>query len=296
MVLQEIILLNQFYRKIKSAIMKNQLIPSLWFDNNALEAFEYYAEVFPNSTVYKNSPIVVEGAIMGIDFIGINGGPHFKPNNAISFMHVLEDRETIDRIWGRLSEGGTVLMALDSYPWSEYYGWITDKYGIGWQLYLGKLEDVNGQAVIPTLMFCGEQQGKCAKALAFYKNVFKNFEQQGARPYPDGEVKGQIMHAQFIANGLTLAAMDSGYPQDFTFNEAVSITITCKDQEEIDYYWNAFTKDGKESQCGWCKDPFGVSWQIVPENISKLLESTPSAGAALLKMKKIVIDELVNAN
>ena len=111
--------------------MKNQLIPSLWFDNNALEAFEYYAEVFPNSTVYKNSPIVVEGAIMGIDFIGINGGPHFKPNNAISFMQVLEDRETIDRIWGRLSEGGTVIMALDSYPWSEYYGWITDKSGIG---------------------------------------------------------------------------------------------------------------------------------------------------------------------
>ncbi len=295
MIIEEIILLNKFYRKIQRAMMKNQLIPSLWFDNNAREAFEFYSDIFPNTDIYKSSPAVVEGSVMGIDFIGINGGPHFKPNNSISFMQVYESRDELKRVWDELSKKGRILMPLDNYPWSEYYGWITDQFGIGWQLYLGNLTAVNQQAVIPTLMFCGEQQGKCAEAIDFYESVFKEFKRQGLLAYPDGEVKGQVMHTQFMANGLTMAAMDSGVPQDFSFNEGVSMTITCKDQEELDYYWEALSKVGQESQCGWCKDQFGVSWQVVPQHISQIMNANPHAVAALMKMKKIIINDLINA-
>ncbi len=292
LVIEEIILFNQFYQRIKKSIMKNQIIPSLWFDNQALEAFEYYTEIFPNSSIYKSSPIVVEASIMGVDFIGINGGPIFKPNPSISFMPIFEDKEDIDRIWLQLIDGGTVMMPLQAYPWSAHYGWVVDKYGFNWQLYLGELANVNNQAIVPTFMFCGEQQGNCQEALNFYSRVFKDFESQGILPYPDGAMKGQVMHAQFKAQDVTLAAMDSGVPQDFSFNEGVSMTITCKDQAEIDYYWEQMTANGEESQCGWCKDPYGVSWQIVPQQISKILQENPDAGAALMRMKKIDIAAL----
>ena len=86
--------------------------------------------------------------------------------------------------------------------------------------------------------------------------------------------------------------MDSAYEHDFAINEAISFMVYCKDQREIDYFWNNITKKGKESMCGWCKDEFGVSWQIVPEQIATLLQR-PGANEALMKMKKIIIQELI---
>lgn len=275
--------------------MKNSIIPSLWFDSQAQEAFEFYAQTFPNSQINAVNPIVVEANIMGLDFIGINGGPTFKPNPSISSMLVFESKDELQAVWEKLSPSGKIMMPLNSYPFSELYGWVEDKYGISWQLYHGKLEQVNQQAVIPTLMFCGANQGKCKDALAFYARLFKNYEAQGVMEYPEGEVKGQVMHAQFKANEVTMAAMDSGVPMDFTFNEGVSLTITCKDQEELDYYWDSITAEGEESQCGWCKDAFGVSWQVVPQDIAKLLAQNPKAGSALMGMKKISIAGLENA-
>jgi len=122
---------------------------------------------------------VVEVNIMGLNFIGINGGPIFKPTPAISFMPVFESKEEIDQVWNKLLDGGQILMPLQQYPFSEYYGWIADKYGYNWQLYYGQLENVNHQAIVPTLMFCAEQQGKCKAALKFYEELFPDFELQG---------------------------------------------------------------------------------------------------------------------
>ncbi len=292
--IEEIILLTQLNDIINYKIMANKIIPSLWFDSQAKEAFDFYTDVFPNSSIIKDNGVVVEVNIMGLNFIGINGGPIFKPTPAISFMPVFESKEEIDQVWNKLLDGGKILMPLQQYPFSEHYGWIADKYGYNWQLYYGKLENVNHQAIVPTLMYCGEQQGKCKEALKFYEDLFPDFELQGVMEYPEGPIKGQVQHTQFKANGVTLAAMDSGVPQPFTFNEATSMTILCKDQEEIDYYWNKITEVGEESMCGWCKDQFGVSWQVVPKDINKLLQNQ-NAGAALMKMKKIEISSLVNA-
>lgn len=293
-IVEEILLVTKFKQSLNSRFMANKIIPSLWFDNNAKEAFDYYTDIFPNSSIIKDNGMVVESNIMGLNFIGINGGPIFKPNPSISFMAVFESNEEIDTIWNKLLDDGSILMPLQKYPFSDYYGWITDKYGFNWQLYKGELENVNNQAIVPTLMFAESQQGRCAQAIAFYADLFNDFYSQGSLEYPEGPTKGQVMHTQFVANGVTLAAMDSGVPQTYSFNEAVSLTITCKDQEEINYYWNKITSKGQESRCGWCKDEFGVSWQIVPQNMANLLRK-PETGKALMEMNKIIIADLQNA-
>jgi len=274
--------------------MTKAIYPAIWFSEAAKEAFNDYVDTFQNSSIIESNPVVVSAKLDGVPFIGINGGPYFTPNASISFMVICETAEEIDRLWTMLSDQGEVLMPLQAYPWSPHYGWLIDKNKVSWQLYLGTLADVNQQAIVPTLMFCGPQQGKCEAAIAFYKTVFSDFIEQGSVHYPDGDMQGQVMHAQFIIHGFTLMAMDSGVAQDFTFNEGISLVIPCQDQEEIDYYWAAMTKDGEESRCGWCKDPYGVSWQIVPHNIDEILRTHPAANKALMKMNKIDIAALLS--
>lgn len=279
--------------------MNNKIISSLWLEDKSLETLEFYTSVFPESAITEVYPMVVTAKLFGVPFIAINGRPaDIKPNSSISFMVVCETRDEIDAMWKKLSGKGKVYMKLDSYPWSAYYGWIGDQYGVTWQLYLGKLEDVNQQRMVPTLMFSNTQQSNCEKAIHFYQSVFKSFQSHGIRHYEDGPYKGQVMHAQFIIEDFVMAAMDSGVPQNFTFNESISFTIRCEDQQEIDYYWERLTKEGKEVQCGWCQDPYGVSWQVVPHNIQQLIFSSPNpakATEALLKMKKIIIQDLEKA-
>jgi predicted 3-demethylubiquinone-9 3-methyltransferase (glyoxalase superfamily) len=98
------------------------------------------------------------------------------------------------------------------------------------------------------------------------------------------------MFADFTLGGQWFAAMDSGVEQDFTFNEAVSLSVACKDQDEIDYFWGKLSTMPEFEQCGWCKDQYGVSWQVVPQNADELLKK-PKAFAHMMKMKKLVIAE-----
>ncbi len=90
--------------------------------------------------------------------------------------------------------------------------------------------------------------------------------------------------------------LDAG--PEFTFNEAISFVVRCEDQEEIDYYWDRLTEGGKEGKCGWLTDRYGVSWQIVPEVLSKLMsdpEKAPKAMYAFMQMKKLIISDLITA-
>jgi predicted 3-demethylubiquinone-9 3-methyltransferase (glyoxalase superfamily) len=100
---------------------------------------------------------------------------------------------------------------------------------------------------------------------------------------------GTAMTVSFELNGQEFTALNGG--PGFTFNEAVSFVVTCKDQDEIDYYWEKLSADPEAEQCGWLKDKFGLSWQIVPEDMSELI-TTPAAGAAMMSMKKIDVNKL----
>ena len=153
---------------------------------------------------------------------------------------------------------------------------------------------------MPSLLFTGNQFGRAAEALGFYTGVFEN-SAVGRKNYfaDDTPFAGKITYAEFNLNNYPLVAMDGPGEHDYTFSEGVSFVVNCKSQEEIDYYWNKFTADGgNESMCGWCKDKFGVSWQIVPSDIGQLLNNPvngKSAMKAMFQMKKIDIATLQNA-
>lgn len=251
--------------------MNNAIYPCLWFDGQAEAAAAFYCSVFTNSEITVNTPMVVNFKLDGQKFMGLNGGPNFKINPSISFFVVCETEDEIDQAWGKLQNGGWILMPLDKYEWSEKYGWVQDRFGVSWQLFLGKKDDV-GQKIAPTLMFVKEQCGKAEQAIRFYTSIFDNSNINGILKYSneDHDVEGYVKHAQFTLNNQVFMAMDSSAEHAFTFNEAVSMVVECKTQEEIDYYWTKLSEGGREDRCGWLKDKFGVSWQIVPSIIGEL--------------------------
>jgi predicted 3-demethylubiquinone-9 3-methyltransferase (glyoxalase superfamily) len=279
--------------------MKKPIYPCLWFDGKAKDAAEFYCSVFNNSKITAENPMVVTFESAGQKFMCLNGGPQFTMNPSISFFVVCETEAEVDKAWSMLTDGGSVLMALDKYEWSEKYGWVQDKFGVNWQLSFGKLADV-GQKFTPTLMFTEKVHGKAEKAINFYTSIFHNSSVTGILRYNenDHDVAGTIKHAQFTLDSNVFMTMDSGLAKGFGFNESVSFVIDCENQEEIDYYWNKLTEGGEESQCGWLKDQFGVSWQVVPEVLGELM-SNPERGQrvvqAFLKMKKFDIEALLQA-
>ncbi len=279
--------------------MSNNLYPCIWLDGKGREAADFYCNVFGGGKITADSPMVVTFELSGQKFMVLNGGPRFKPTAATSFFVVLEDGAEVEKVWKLLSEGGFVFMPLEKYDWSDLYGWVQDRFGVSWQIALGKLSDVHNQKFVTTFMYCGEHQGKAEAALNFYSSVFPGSSVEGILKYPeDSGTPGQVMHAQFRLNGVVFGAMDSGVPQPFTFTEGMSNVIECDTQEEIDHYWNAFTREGKESMCGWCQDQFGVWWQVIPAILKNLMSDPARASKvteAFMKMKKFDIRMLENA-
>ncbi|HEX6981690.1 MAG TPA: VOC family protein [Balneolaceae bacterium] len=287
----------------------NQITACIWFDDQAEEAAKFYTSIFRNSnikeTTYyktetpsnkpKGSVLTVAFDIEGYQFVGLNGGAQFKPTPSISFFINCETEVEVDEMWQKLSEGGKVLMPLDKYDFSEKYGWIEDKYGVSWQVILSKSEGDWRPKIIPSLLFTGEKSGKTKEAIDFYTSVFDDAKEGMAFPYEEPEHKGKTAFADFMLEGQWFAAMDSPEDvHDFDFNEALSFYVSCKDQEEIDYFWEKLSAVPESEVCGWLKDKFGISWQIVPENIMELIDSK-EAMEAMMQMKKLDIKRLQQA-
>lgn len=298
--------------------MAQKITPNLWFDDNAKDAADFYIEAFKNGSIVSvlNYPkskeegladfqldkagkvLTVEFEIGGFRFVNINGGSDFKPNSSISCMVNFDTstndqaREQIDDLWEKLADGGVVMMPIGEYPYSKRYGWVQDKYGVSWQLSLS--ESAGGEArpfIMPSLLFGWENANKAEDAMNFYTSVFEDSKVGMVARYEQetGPAKaGSLMYADFVIGGQWFAAMDSGVEQDFTFTEGVSLSIACKDQAEIDYFWEKLSAVPEAEQCGWCKDKFGVSWQVAPENVEELLRK-PNAYANMMQMHKLVI-------
>ncbi len=291
-----------------------KIVPFLWFDDRAEEAMNFYTDIFPNSKIEflnrwpEGSPFpstsVQNGCFTldGTTFHAFDAGPMFQFNPSISFFVIFETVEEIDSVWEQLIDGGEAMMPLDTYPWSERYGWVTDRFGLSWQLMKGKLDDV-GQRVTPLLMFSGDQRGNAEQALNQYMSIFGHSSLDGISRYGKNEPgpEGMVNHAQFKLGKQTFMVMDNGTETEMPFNEAISLYVNCKDQTEVDYLWNELTKNGgRESQCGWVKDRFGVSWQIVPEIVSeKLVNGEPHRVKQMMEtlwqMKKLDTDKLLAA-
>ncbi len=308
--------------KIKAEPTKNmkgigiqKIHPFLWFNNQAEDAVNFYSSVFNNSEItavthYNEQSAKAAGmpeqAVMtvafqleGREFAAINGGPVFTISPTISFFVNCETVEEIDRLWAKLSDGGEVFMKLDKYPFSERYGWIQDKFGVSWQLILPGRE----QKIVPCFMFTGDQHKKAEEAINFYTSIFSDseiiqLERYGSEVGPEGAV----VHCKFTLCGLEFTAMDSHESLPYSFNPGISMVVNCETQDEVDFFWDKLTDGGFEGaqQCGWLQDKFGVSWQIVPRDLGKMLsdpdrEKSGRVMQAMLQMKKLDIHLLKRA-
>jgi predicted 3-demethylubiquinone-9 3-methyltransferase (glyoxalase superfamily) len=296
-----------------------KITPNLWFDGNAKAAVDFYVSAFPDSRIlstsyYPNSAeegladfqldlagreLAVDFEIGNQQFTAINAGPDFQLNPSVSFMVNFDPsrdkgaREHLDELWSKLIDGGEALMSLGSYSFSKRYGWVKDRYGLTWQLILTNPEGEPRPSIIPSLMFIGKNTNHAEEAINFYVSVFKDAKLGTLARYGEDAgpaTAGSLMFSDFTLAGQWFAAMDSGVEHDFNFNEAVSFAVICKDQDEIDYFWEKLSYVPESEQCGWCKDRYGLSWQIVPENIGELMKRS-DAFAKMMQMKKLVIDD-----
>lgn len=305
-----------------------KITPCLWFDANCEEAVNFYISLFPNSKIdsIKRYPEGMGGpmegmggkiltavfTLDGLTFQALDGGPTFKMNPSVSFFVNFDPSKNpnaaadLDAMWTKLSEGGKALMPLQEYPFSKRYGWIEDKFGVSWQLILTDPEGEPRPNIIPSLLFTKAVAGKAEEALNFYVSVFGGDSKLGqVAKYPAGmphDKEGSAMYAEAKLAGEWFTAMDSAHPgHEFSFSEATSLAIETADQAETDLLWQKLTADGgQDSQCGWVKDKFGFSWQIVPKRMMELLsdpdqEKSSRALQAMMTMQKIDIAGLEKA-
>jgi len=275
----------------------NQIGTCLWLDGKAKEAAVFYKEVFGEVEILSENPMAVVYTIYGRRFMNLNGGPGYPINPSISFFLGMDDEAAMEATWEKLFLGGKVLLPLNKYPWSKKYGWCADKYGVNWQLMFGHK---SRSKIMPNLFFTGHQNGKARQAIEFYTSLFKNAATIQIDTYQKGEpdTEGNIKYAQFELNDQSFGAMDSSGPHEFSFNEGVSFIITVDTQEEIDYYWEGLVANGAPGRCGWLKDQFGISWQVVPSCLGKFMTNpatAPKATYAFLQMSKFIIADLEKA-
>ncbi|AOM79588.1 VOC family protein [Pedobacter steynii] len=280
--------------------MKNSIYPCLTIRGKIATASDFYLETFGAGKVSQTSPFVIQIELSGQKFMLLNEGPMASPNPAVSFMVVSEQAEETEKYWNKLIDQGKILMPIDRYDWSPKYGWVEDKFGVSWQLYTGSKADTP-QKFSPALMFAGADAGKATAAINFYTRLFPQSGIQGILKYTkeEGQNPDFVKHAQFKINDFTMMAMENSFDHGFGFNDAISFVVECETQEEIDKYWSQLTANGgAEVACGWLKDPYGISWQIIPKDLGKLVTDPERSGRvmnALMKMKKLIIANLENA-
>ncbi|MFV0316697.1 MAG: VOC family protein [Microthrixaceae bacterium] len=295
-----------------------RIVPSTWHHRTAAEAAELYCSAIPRTTEVSRSHYPTEGLpdfqepfagdvltieldLDGLGLTLINAGDDFTPNTSISFMVNFDPsrepdaRELLDQTWAALVDGGNELIPLGQTKFSDRYGWVTDRFGVGWQLILTDPDGDQRPLVIPTFLFAGPARGRAADAMASWIELFEDSSPGvlASQPLDTSTAKaGEVMFADFRLAGQWFAAMDAPEGSGDAFSPGVSIQAMCETQDDIDRLWATLSTVPDAEQCGWCVDEFGVSWQIVPEGMDRMLLERPESYAAMMQMKRIVIDDL----
>lgn len=277
--------------------MSQAIYPCLWFNGNATDAVAHYCNIFREAAVLEPSDLVSTFILSGTKFMALNGGPKYHVNESISYYVYCGNEDEVLRLYELLSANGKTLMPPAKYAWSPLYAWVEDRYGVNWQL---DIDDIRStQKIVPTLLFANQKMGWVKSAVTQYTSIFHNSKVLIKAPYPaeSAAPAGSLLFAQFRVNELILNAMSSTLHHDFDFSPGNSFVVNCQNQEEIDYYWDALGEGGHYDMCGWLTDKFGISWQIVPENLGQLLQNVENGAnvmQALLKMQKIDSAKLIN--
>jgi predicted 3-demethylubiquinone-9 3-methyltransferase (glyoxalase superfamily) len=294
-----------------------KITPFLWYEDKAEDAMNLYVSVFKNSKIERITRVPegpleepmkgMEGKVLGGEFIlsgqkftALDGGAYYKHNPAVSLMVCLPRSSEVEEVFNKLSVGGSVIMPLDKYPFSERYGWLQDKYGVPWQVILWE----SPQPIIPSFLFTGELFGRVEEALDFWTSIFRDSSiNQVSRYEPgEGDIEGKVKFSSFSLEGQLFAAMESSKSKVFAPTGAISQLVECESQAEIDYYWDKLREGGDESAqiCGWLTDKFGFSWQVVPAVLAKMISDPNSEKVrhvlkAIMPMKKLIIADLERA-
>jgi predicted 3-demethylubiquinone-9 3-methyltransferase (glyoxalase superfamily) len=278
----------------QGADIMQKIVPCLWFDTQAEEAAKFYTSLFKRSRLGRKAHYGEAGAkvsgqklgsVMTIEFeldgqtiTGLNGGPHFKFTPASSFFVWCESDEEIETLWQSLSKGGQPRMGLDKYPWAQKYGWTADRFGVEWQMILSS----NKQKLTPAFLFVEELFGKGEEAVHYYTSLFKGSKIETMTKDPS-------MFCVFSLAGQNFALMEGQGKHGFTFSSAFSLMVNCENQAEIDEFHAKLSAGGSIEPCGWVKDKYGVSWQIVPTALADMMADPKKAESvmkALIEMKK----------
>ncbi len=276
--------------------MIHPLYPCLWFNGQGRAAYDLYASVFPGCRLDQESPMVLQFTLLGKKVMALNGGPQFSINPSISFFVNCNGETETRRVWEALSEGAEEMMPLGTYPWSPSYGWLKDRYGMTWQVMVAD-EATPAPQLRPCLLFTGRFFGRAAAAMEHYVSVFPDSAKGFLTDYPEGDPHaGKLMYGECSLNGYDLIFMDGPGEHGFEFSEGVSLVVACDTQAEIDHCWNRLLEGGGvEQSCGWLKDAFGVSWQIIPAQLGVWMQDPvkgPEVMNAFLQMKKFDLEAL----
>lgn len=288
--------------------MSQKITPFIRVVKNGHELAQHYVDLFNtvqswSANITKTNPVVTTFEIYWQSLATINvwQEPTGWITPAISFSLWITDKEKTKEVRDALSLGWTILMEFAEYPRSKWYGRCNDKFGVSRQVMFDDRKESTSNALIPSLMFVGENAWKAQEAMNLYTSLFPASNVINTWPYgenPMGENPIHLNHAEFLLVNQMFIAMDSSWPHAFTFTDGISLAVSCKDQEEVDHYWNALILDGwVEMQCGWWRDKYWVTRQIFPLQLPEALFQADQAKAqyamqAMMKMKKIVIEDL----
>ncbi|HEL2111681.1 TPA: VOC family protein [Streptococcus suis] len=280
------------------------IIPHLWYDTEAKEAVAFYVDLFGGNVDWtytitdtpSGDSDLIQFQLGDMTLAAISAGPYFTLNESMSLMVNVADKDEVTRLYQALSEGGRILMPLGEYPFSPYYVWLEDRFGLSWQLSYAPDLDKPYQFDI-CLLFSQEQVGLAQPMLDYYKDKLPQASVGQLSYYGEGEAAveaAKLNYAELLVAGQKMIVMDHGYGGVASFNEAFSFMVYVDSQEEAESWYEKVSAVPEAEICGWGKDQFGISWQIVPRILMEAYdtanpEKVKAVNAAVMTMKRLDI-------
>ncbi|MGQ7595731.1 VOC family protein [Streptococcus suis] len=278
------------------------IIPHLWYDTEAKEAVAFYVDLFGGKLDWtytitdtpSGDSDLIQFQLGDMTLAAISAGPYFKLNESMSLMVNVASKDEVTRLYQALSEGGRILMPLGEYPFSPYYVWLEDRFGLSWQLsYAPDL--VKSYQFDICLLFSQEQVGLAQPMLDYYKDKLPQASVGQLSYYGEGEAAveaAKLNYAELLIAGQKMIVMDHGYGGEASFNEAFSLMVYVDSQDELNFYYDLLSAVPEAEMCGWVKDQFGISWQIVPRMLMEAYdtasqETVKAVNDAVLTMKRL---------
>lgn len=283
------------------------IIPHLWYDTEAKEAVAFYVELFGGKIDWtytitdtpSGDSDLIQFQLGDMTLAAISAGPYFKLNESMSLMVNVASKDEVTRLYQALSEGGRILMPLGEYPFSPYYVWLEDRFGLSWQLSYAPDLDKPYQFDI-CLLFSQDQVGLAQPMLDYYKDKLPQASVGQLSYYGEGEAAveaAKLNYAELLVAGQKMIVMDYGYGGEASFNEVFSLMVYVDSQGELNFYYDLLSAVPEAEMCGWAKDQFGISWQIVPRILMEAYdtaspETVKAVNDAVLKMRRLDFDQI----